>query len=79
MEMVQIEVKNHQRFSDGAITHQSVVWVDASWKLKKGQIVKFISDDRKWEVTEVYKQRIQTVELDKKWGLNLPKSQRTER
>ena len=56
------------------------VWVDASWKLKPGQVVTFKNDeDRKWEVRVVYTNEIEMSDINQRWGLDLPASQRTER
>ena len=33
----------------------------------------------RWRVNKVYSTKCQYAEIDKRWGLTLPKSQRTER
>lgn len=70
MEMIQAEFR-----TPGA---SKVVWVDASWNLQVGNAVSFKNDGRKWEVVAVYTTRLPAETLDKKWGLDLPKAQRTE-
>lgn len=55
------------------------VWVDTSWGLKEGDQVTFKGETGRWIVSLVYETVIEHAELDKKWGLDLPKSQRTER
>lgn len=72
MLMIQIEVSH--------LFERKVVWVDASWNLKVGQQVRFQGvDARKWDVQKVYETKIDIAEIKTKWGLELPKSQRTER
>lgn len=55
------------------------LWVDASWNLKKSDLVTFRGEDEKWLVDTVYDIHTECAELEQKWGLDLPKSQRTER
>lgn len=75
MLMVQVQfVKNSGTSETGKL-----VWVDASWNLKVGQIVEFVDDIGLWMVKKVYQTQIASGNLNKKWGLDLPKSQRTER
>jgi hypothetical protein len=56
-----------------------LVWVDSSWNLKVGDIVSFKDETELWNVDKVYDTKIAACNLEKKWGLDLPKSQRTER
>ena len=74
--MVQIEFE--RTLGDGK-AFQKVVWVDASFRVKTGNIVEFKDDPFLWKATKVYQSKIEAAALDKKWGLELPKSQRTER
>ena len=76
MEMVQVEFE--RTLGDGR-KFQKIVWVDASFKVKIGNIVEFKDDPFLWKAIKVYQSRIEAAALDKKWGLELPKSQRTER
>lgn len=71
--MVQIEVLHEKTQA------HNVVWVSTEWKLKPGKMVKFVDDKKYWRVSKVYETKAEFVDLEKKWGLALPKSQRTER
>lgn len=75
--MVQVEFERKEENK----TRRMVVWVDAGYNLRKGSVVSFIDVDNppKWKVVKVYKTRLEFADIDKKWGLALPKSQRTER
>lgn len=54
------------------------VWVDADKGLKIGNIVTFKeTGDRRWCVVDIYETKIDKP--NRGWGLDLPKSQRTER
>lgn len=80
MQMVQVEfvLQPEGPYSETEIL--KVVWVDKSWNLKHGDLVTFKGEDaRKWLVKTVYTTVQEALDLDKKWGLELPKSQRTER
>lgn len=82
-ELIQVE------FSNGA--ERKIVWVDANWRFKIGDNVTFyddfkakieIDDDEElpiWRVEKVYETRMLVSQIYRKWGLDLPKSQRTER
>lgn len=61
---------------DGA---SMVAWVDASWHIRVGQIVEFRGEVGAWTVKKVYETEINHAQLEVKWGLALPSSQRTER
>ena len=75
MLMVQVQfVRN-----SGLCELGKLVWVEASWNLKVGQIVEFKDEPGLWMVKKVYTTEIAAANLNKKWGLELPKSQRTER
>jgi len=56
-----------------------VVWVDTSWNVKEGNVLEFRDYDGSWLVKKVYETKIDAANLNIKWGLALPKSQRTER
>lgn len=71
MQMVQVEFAH--------VKARKVVWIDASHNLKSGNKVTFKDGNLEWDVIKVYDTKIEAEHLDKKWGLNLPKSQRTER
>lgn len=75
MLMVQVQFER----DNGTSTTGRVVWVDASWNLKAGNIVEFEHEPGLWKVQRVYKTQIAAAALGMKWGLELPKSQRTER
>lgn len=78
MEMIQVQFERLQ--DSGTRKTGKLVWVAAVWKLKKGDVVSFEdSPDLRWTVVKAYKTVISAEHLDKKWGLALPKSQRTER
>lgn len=55
-----------------------VAWVDYSWQLKEGEQVTFKGETDRWIVSMVYETVSESKELEKKWGLDLPKSIRTE-
>lgn len=74
--MMQVEFHHTAK---NKVVVKKVVWVDSSWNLKKGHVVKFVQDIREWQVITIYKARLPVECIDLKWGLNLPKSQRTER
>lgn len=60
---------------DGAML---IVNVDAAHKLKPGMVVTFKETGRKsWRVDFCYHHRVYAI--NRGWGLNLPKSERTER
>jgi len=75
MLMVQVDFRK----DNGSTITEKVVWVDASWDLKPGNLVEFCAEPGIWKVMKVYKTQIAAANLNKKWGLDLPKSQRTER
>lgn len=56
-----------------------LVWVDSKWKLITGDKVSFEEDERIWTAIKVYKTAISLDSINKKWGLDLPNNQRTER
>ncbi len=61
---------------------KKLVWVEVSWDLKKGHRVRFYDEPKGsplWKVTKVYKTEMWAEAIHHKWGLDLPKSQRTER
>lgn len=76
MELVQVEFSCAESQDVSLI---KVVWVDASWDLKPGNLVTFKDDSKHWTVSRVYEIKIKADSLQSKWGLALPKSQRTER
>ena len=78
MELVQVHFVHHPAQLYWSKTEMSC-WVDASLKLKPGYRVKFEHDEREWEVRHVYKTKLESRAIDMKWGLQLPKSQRTEK
>ncbi len=70
MEYQQIECED----SDGALL---IVWVECG-RVKTGTVVSFKeTGDRTWFVTRCYSTIAE--HLNRGWGLDLPKSQRTER
>lgn len=74
-------------FSKGS--ERKLVWVDSHWGLKAGDRVSFYDDYKRkvedgdempvWKVERVYSTRLLVSQIYKRWGLDLPKSQRTER
>ena len=79
MLMVQVDFSRGVGYRDSYRTLRKTVWVEEKWKLKPGQQVSFKGETDLWTVAKVYKTMAEMAELDKKWGLDLPKSQRTER
>lgn len=78
MEMVQVKVYKPIENSDRRIN--KIVWVDKSWNPKVGDAIAFTNNlEEYWGVEEVYKTVSKDEDLHKKWGLDLPRSQRTER
>lgn len=75
MLMVQIDCVRNENETQLCKT----VWIDKSWKVKPGDQVVFKGDDRKWDIVEVYGTELNADAIETKWGLELPKSQRTER
>jgi hypothetical protein len=76
MDMIQAEF---ERILGDGRQIQKLVWVDASFNLKVDNVVEFVDDPFLWKVKKVYRIRIEASTLIRKWGLDLPKSQRTER
>lgn len=80
-DLVQIE------FARGS--SRKVVWVDSSWHLRLGDRVSFVDDyetgfleepqPSPWTVKKIYSTKIQSQQIYRRWGLDLPKSERTER
>ena len=79
MKMIQVHFTKADSDQYRLYLNEKIVWVDASWKLKKGDLVSFKDEMFQWTVFKVYETIIESAELDKRWGLDLPKSQRTER
>jgi hypothetical protein len=79
MKMVQVEFHQPDGHEYGAWINKKVVWVDVAWNLKEGERVTFKGETKRWIVWRVYGTISEMADLDKKWGLDLPKSQRTER
>jgi hypothetical protein len=78
MEMVQIKVYRPVENSDSR-WHRTT-WVDKSWGAKVGDGIVFTDEPNiVWGVEEVYSTITKSENLNTKWGLELPKSQRTER
>lgn len=82
MQMVQVEFSrplgNNSSMFDSTVS--KIVWVNASWNLKPGHMVKFKDDEEyEWKVVIAYEFHIDAADIYTKWGLDLPKSQRTER
>ena len=78
MDMIQCDFHRYE-YGDASKAYYQTVWVDASFLLKEGDVVTFKDDQEKWTVLKVYSTRMQTKDLEKKWGLDLPRSQRTEK
>lgn len=58
---------------------RQTAWVDASQGVKAGCYVTFKGDARMWKVERVGTILMEVAEINQRWGLDLPKSQRTER
>lgn len=69
----------HVECGRGDSQRAMVVWVDTSWNVKEGNVLEFKDYDGNWLVKKVYNTKLDANNLDTKWGLALPKSQRTER
>ena len=76
MEVVQTLL--HQRSERGI--HAQVAWLPVDPRVKPGKLVtlKDEPESGQWTVSEQYA-RSQVEDIPRLWGLNLPKSQRTER
>ncbi len=59
-------------------TINQVVWLPKDVKVKEGTVISLDKDDRKWLVEEQYA-TTDSQNLHQGWGLDLPKTQRTER
>lgn len=78
MTLVQVQFVRPSN-EDGSVI-QKLVWVDKSWALKPNDSVSFKDNpDIEWNVFQVYGTIIEPEEINTRWGLGLPKSQRTER
>lgn len=77
MQVVQVEFGRTDIYQD--VTLIKVIWVDASWNLREGNTVAFKGEATIWDVRKVYDSKIDVEQIHSKWGLDLPKSQRTER
>lgn len=71
IKLVQVEF-GHQN-------ERKLVWVEASWNLTPGMRVDFEEEGPIWNVLKVYDTKISAGSIYSKWGLNLPKTFRTER
>lgn len=79
MQMIQVEFGYDEAEHKHIWTRRKLVWIDASWNLKAGEHVTFKEDERRWQVIRVYETKLDSAHIETKWGLDLPKSQRTER
>jgi hypothetical protein len=78
MEVVQTLL--HQRKEKGI--HAQIAWIPVDPRVKKGSVItlKDNPESGEWRVAELYVTRQQSEDIEhRKWGLDLPKSQRTER
>lgn len=76
--MRQIEVKR----TEGSSEIHKIVWVSDDRKLLIGDHVNFIGQQEEifWTIVKLYDCRVDLAAISNvKWGLDLPKSQRTER
>lgn len=80
MELIQAEFQRPFP-PPGVGKHVKVVLVEKSWNLKVGDVVSFKGegDGNPWTTTFVYKTVLETNDIHTKWGLDLPRSERTER
>jgi hypothetical protein len=77
MDKIQVKVFRPYENSDKKLYR--VTWVEKSWSPKVGQCISFTDEPQIfWEIEEVYT-TVTTGDFNTRWGLNLPKSQRTER
>ena len=60
--------------------HAQVAWLPVDPRVKKGSVVTLKDEPEtgEWEVVQQYA-RQDSEDLNRKWGLELPKTQRTER
>ena len=63
--------------TDNATT-ETVVWLPKDSRVKEGSVISLGKDERKWLVEEQYA-TTDSQNLHQGWGLDLPRSQRTER
>ena len=75
MEVVQTLL--HQRSERGI--HAQVAWLPVDPRVRPGRLVTLKDEpETEWEVVQQYA-RQDSEGIPRKWGLDLPKSQRTER
>ncbi len=61
-------------------TVETVVWLPKDSRVKQGSVISLGKDERKWLVEEQYASTTtDSQNLHQGWGLDLPRSQRTER
>lgn len=68
----------HLEYSDGNINLHLKTWVKDDPEIKVGARLELKDDPILWTVVEVF-DTIDSVNINRNWGLNLPPSQRTER
>lgn len=59
-------------------TVETVVWLPKDTRVKEGSVISLGKDERKWLVEEQYA-TTDSQNLHQGWGLELPRSHRTER
>ena len=59
-------------------TTETIVWLPKDARVKEGSVILLGKDERKWLVEEQYA-TTDSQNLHQGWGLDLPRSQRTER
>jgi hypothetical protein len=74
MQVVQAELT---QVTTTGIAHM-ITWLPVDPRLKKGAVVTLKDDAGTWQVADLYA-RMEAEDIQRGWGLNLPKSQRTER
>jgi hypothetical protein len=78
MKCVQVDFQKRTVKSTGLTS--TTAWIPVTERLKPGMVVSFVGyPDRKWTVLRVGTIVQDHEQIEQKWGLDLPKSQRTER
>lgn len=70
MKMNQVQLTNG--------SSQVIVWLPVDSRVKEGSIISLEKGGEKWKVEKMYS-TVDSESIQRGWGLDLPKSQRTER
>ena len=74
-----VQTRLQQKTETGGVS-VTVAWLPVDPRVKKGSVISFKDEPEsgKWEVTEMYVRQDSEL-IQRGWGLDLPRSQRTER